>query len=262
MAVADMWKGNKPPPPLKKDETSVALRLEKDKDSVDYFLVNIHKKISELDAKKGEGNFDYKYVTYGLVAKIYYWYGDPLKSAEYFYKDWVDYEKLVKETKGPIPWDDGHSQGTSLSGAFNLWEENRAYSELVKHYPELYEYEMEHYFKPFTDIKLLKTDFAEYKKNWPIEAAYYQEMMQKWGRAKKLAKTTKPKPLDPAVQHHEWFYSDKQEEVLKALEYYHNRKVRFMLEKALKHKKPVIAAKAREYLDTSVKEGTGNDKKK
>lgn len=87
--------------------------------------------------------------------------------------------------------------------------------------------------------------------------------MQDWAQTKKLAKTEKPKPLDPAVQNHEWFYSNKQEEALKALEYYHANKVRFMLEKALKHKDPVIAAKAKEYLESPVKgekNETGNAK--
>jgi hypothetical protein len=49
--------------------------------------------------------------------------------------------------------------------------------------------------------------------------------------------------------------------VLKALEYYHTNKVNFMLEKALKHKDPVVAAKAKEYMESLAK-GTGDETKR
>ena len=61
----------------------------------------------------------------------------------------------------------------------------------------------------------------------------------------------------------EWFYSYKQKEVLKALEYNHVNNVRFMLEKALKHKDPAVVAKAKEYLESLGKDkGEGDGTKK
>jgi len=246
-----------------RDESAEAMRLEKYKVPIEYFLKNLHKKTTELDVPMKETTLDHKYVTYCLIAKKYYWYGDSIKSAEYFYRDWLDQQNLLKGTTGPIPWDCGRADADSLLGAFSLWEENQVYTELVAHYPELYRYKMEGY-RISSDVKLIKTNFEKYKKNWPEEARDYQEMMRKWGQAKKLAKTIKPKPLAPAVQHHEWFYSDKQEEVLRALAYYSKHKVNFMLEKALKHKDPIIAAKAKEYLENPVKdkEPAGDESKK
>jgi hypothetical protein len=91
-------------------------------------------------------------------------------------------------------------------------------------------------------------------------AKSYQKMMNNWARAKKLHKTVEPKPLAPAVQHHEWFYSDKQEEILKALNYYYQNKVRFMLEKAVTNKDKAISAKATELLE-KLKQGGGDETK-
>ncbi|MDT8286765.1 MAG: hypothetical protein RQ748_06620 [Elusimicrobiales bacterium] len=51
------------------------------------------------------------------------------------------------------------------------------------------------------------------------------------------------------MQKHEDFYSSNAKKVLGALEYYNNQRVRFMLEKAAKHKNPAVAKKAKEYLD-------------
>lgn len=229
------------------------MELEKIREQIEYYRVNLHEKVDNIDAYMKTEALGSKHVTYCLIAKKYYWYGDRLKSADYFYKDWGDQAELLRSTTGPIPWDCGHSDGNSLTGAMSLWEETYDYPKFIAHFQELYDHTIKS-FGTFSKVSLIKSNFAEYKKNWPMEANHYTQMMQRLNQAKKLAKTTKPKPLAPAVQNHEWFYSDKQEEVLKALEYYHKHTVRFMLEKALKHKSPGIAAKAKEYLDNPVKE--------
>ncbi len=154
------------------------------------------------------------------------------------YKYWVD-SKHNPSLESP--------EGFPEDYIISSYEEAEMYKELAAFYPQAYDEKMKH-LAAISNVKLLKDDFAAYKKRWPQEAKDYKKFIRKWEDAKKLAKTTKPKPLDPAVQYHEWFYSDKQEEVLKALAYYHEYKVRFMLEKAMKHTDPKVAAKAEEYL--------------
>lgn len=133
---------------------------------------------------------------------------------------------------------------------------------MLKVYPEYFDYcFLGNRYKGSKEeeIKLLK---EQIKYDSELKNAY-SNFMKEWNQVKKLAKTEKPKPLDPTVQNHEWFYSNKQEEVLKALAYYYEYKVRFMLEKALNHRDPVVAAKAKEYLENLSKgEKNGVENKK
>lgn len=236
-----------------KNEVQKTAYLELVYNAINYCLRNIGKPTKELDlSQSGPYVVNVYRVTPEVVSMYYRMYGDLQKSAEFKYKYWVD------SNHKPIL---GNADQNPLDFVISGFEEAGMYKELAAFYPQAYEEKVKRLAR-FSNIKLFKEDFSAYKKRWPQEAKDYQEFMRKWEEAKKLAKTTKPKPLDPAVQHHEWFYSDKQEEVLKALAYYHEHKVNFMLEKSLKHKDPVIAAKAKEYLENLGKEAGGAEIKK
>jgi hypothetical protein len=227
----------------KMTEEQRAFDLERYRNDINYCLENIGKTAKDLDHEKDccAGNISQAPVSYYLVALKYMRYGDSVKEAEYYYKDWLD-------SKSNPRWLPFNAEEAPLSAVIFGYEKAGMHKEALPLYGKAHK-EMLDGLKAVTDIKLIKNDFKKYKKNWPDLAKQYQEFMHNWEKAKKLAKTTKPKPLEPAVQHHEWFYSEKREEVLKALGYYHQNKVQFMLEKALKHKDPIVAAKAREYLE-------------
>jgi hypothetical protein len=226
----------------KSDEKLKASYLESYRNAISLCSQNIGKAPKELnrDVAGPRVGIFYK-VTPETIAMLYREYGDLGKAAEVKYKYWVSSKgspELMNADGNPIDF--------VISG----YEEAQMYKELADFYSQAYPNKMK-WLGESTDLKLLKSNFSKYQSNWPDYANEYQSFMRSWGKAKKLAKTTKPKPLDPAVQNHEWFYSDKQEEVLKALAYYSQNKVRFMLEKALSHKDPVVAAKAKEYLGGS-----------
>ena len=102
----------------------------------------------------------------------------------------------------------------------------------------------------------LRTDAGpDCVEKWLEEAEDYQAFLEQWAEIKQKAKTVKPKPLPIPVQMHEDFYSADVKKVLGALEYYSKHKVRFMVEKALKDKRPDVAQKAQEYLDNWDKPG-------
>lgn len=240
---------------VKSDEKWKAAYLESYRNSISLCTQNIGKAPRELnqDVVGPRVGIFYK-VTQETIAMLYREYGDLKKAADVKYKYWVSSKgspELMNADEKPIDF--------VIAG----YEEALMYKELADFYSQVYADELVWLGKS-TDIKLLKSNFAEYKRNWPDYAKEYQRFMRDWARAKKLAKTTKPKPLSVQVQNHEWFYSDKQEEVLKALAYYHGHKVNFMLEKALKHRDPVVAAKAKEYLGNQVKEKapTGDESRK
>lgn len=231
-------------------ETEVAASLETTKMEIDYCRTNLGRSFDEIDISKIGGVGAYVLVgviTDGLIAEIYEWYGDASKAADYYYKDY-----LVQI--GKKPWKSKHNwsapgDSTPFPIFMETLKQNQDYERMLKMYPEYYDY----YF--FADTNRYKGSRVEKTKILQEEAKHdaelketYNTFMWEWNEVKKLAKTAKLKPLDPAVQNHEWFYSDKQEEILKALDYYHKYNVRFMLEKALKHKDPVVAGKAVEYL--------------
>ena len=234
-----------------RNEEQKAAYLELHYKAIQYCFQNIGKQPKELDlSQSGPYIVNFPKITLEVVSMYYRMYGDLQKSAGLKYKYWVD------SNHNPLL---GYADTNPLDFVIGGYEEASMYKELVGFYPVAYD-DMMRWLAKSTDIKLIKTDFKKYKQNWPEKAEKYQELMRNWAKAKKLAKTEKPNPLDPAVQNHEWFYSEKQEEVLKALEYYYQNKVKFMLEKALNHKDPVIAAKAKEYLE-SLSKVTGDETK-
>lgn len=234
-------------------ETKKAGYLELYHQAISYCSQNIGKAPKDLqqDIIGPRVSIFYK-VTQETIAMLYREYGDLRKAADIRYNYWVSSQgspELMNADENPSYF--------VIAG----FEEATMYTNLARFYPLAYKALLERY-SQFTSTITLHSDFAEFKRNWPKQADEYQEFMHGWAKAKKLAKTARPKPLDLAVQHHEWFYSDKQEEVLKALAYYHTNKVQFMLEKALKHKDPVLAAKAKEYLDMLSKSKENEKKSK
>jgi len=219
--------------------------------AIQYCLENMGKSKEDLSpAMFGHNVFIVgNNVTPLAIMMMYREYGDEQKAALMAYKYWVDSNGAPQELSAEEDPD---------SFVIDAYLRAGMYKEALQFYHVAYDNLMK-WLALSTDTKLIKNNFKEYKQNWPGHAEQYQLFMRSWKDTKQLAKTAKPKPLDPAVQNHEWFYSDKQAEVLKALAYYHANKVKFMLEKALKHKNPVIAAKAKEYLG-SMGNGKGNGK--
>ena len=223
--------------------------LERYRDEINYCLQNIGKRTTEVDPDKGccAGSAGCEYAPisyYTIAAKYLQQYNDPIKGAQYSYKFWLN------NPGAEIL--DGEVAMNAVDIVIMGYENAGMYKEALLFYDKAYVKLMAN-LKTSTDVKLLKSNFKEYEKRWSGAAEDYLSFMRNWKKAKKLAETARPKPLDPAVQNHEWFYSDKQEEVLKALEYYHANKVNFMLEKSLKHKNPAIAVKAKEYLESLTK---------
>lgn len=249
------------------DEIITAVQLEIQRQQFLYAKENIGKKEKELDQSRLY-DLGAIAVMYGKdpgiqhpelainYARLGSFCASHFKAAPYYYKHYLEWKKFEKGQPSLWPKD---SENVLLTGDF--FGRHKLYKDWDRMLADYNDFwwkpQAEPYCKQFPHIKNCVN-------KWLNKNQDYQGFLKEWGEIKKLAKTTKPKPLDPAVQHHEWFYSDKQEEVLKALEYYHKHDVRFMLEKALKHKDSVIAAKAREYLDAPVKEkeptGDGNKK--
>lgn len=229
-------------------ESKKAATLEELRKEILYCKENYGKDTNLLDVKKG-GRFLAPKITDAIIADKYWQYGDYLRSAEYYYRDWEIYKNDKKSWERTAMGDDNPLL-MSIAALGVL----QHFGKVVEYYSEYYQYEMATKYKPLSDTTLLTSNFEKYKESWPSLAKQYQEMMTNWTSAKQFAKTTRPKPLDLAVQHHEWFYSDRQAEVLKALAYYHKHKVRFMLEKALNHKNPAVAAKAKQYLESLPKD--------
>lgn len=244
-------------------ETKKAVFLERIKAEIDYCKKNIGLSFKEVDVSKIGARYGYdsvqvEAITNGLIASKFEAYGDLPKAAEYYYKDYQVETNSKKYWKSKYSWG---SPGDFMPfpGFMYTLKRNQDYQKMLKVYPEYFDY----YFlrDRYKGSKEEKMKMLKERMKYDTEfKGVYADFMKEWREAKKLAKTEKPKPLDPAVQNHEWFYSDNQEEVLKALEYYYANKVQFMLEKALKHKDPVVAAKAKEYLESLAK-GTGNETK-
>lgn len=244
-------------------ETEITVTLEKIKNEIDLCKANKGKSFDEIEmisvGDVGAYDMGVKVITDGLIASKYEWYGDLSKAADYYYKDY-----LVQS--GKKPWKSKHNWGSpGDSTPFPLFmgvlEQNQDYQRMVKVYPE--------YFNYYFNLDLYKGSEKEKVKKLREKMKYdtelknqYDSFMKEWQEVKRLAKTIKPKSLDPAVQSHEWFYSSKQDEVLKSLDYYFTHKVQFMLEKALSHKDPVVAAKAREYLGNLAKGETNETENK
>ncbi len=237
-------------------EEEITAILETTRKEIDYCLQNVGKKFAEVDAHKMGEDSKSQYgsvgvITYGLIA---YKHRNFSKSAEYFYRDWLELKKCEeangkgdkKEGCGAFGY--GPGDYNPLISAIEQWKYAGMYDRVLMHYEEYFD---------MAFLSHMRGETHQQKKYRLDEQLLHDEVLRKkhaafmreWENTKKLAKTVKPKSLDPAVQNHEWFYSEKQEEVLKALEYYYQNKVRFMLEKALGHKDPAVAKKARELVD-------------
>lgn len=237
-------------------QEQIAETLEKTKEQIDYCLKNIGKKYTEVDLSRiGDDSRSLfesvGVITYGLVA---YKYRDAAKSAEYFYKDWLELKKCedarVEGVKrdGCFSFGNGPGDYNPLASAIGQWSNAGLYSEALKHYDEYYDYSFFSHMRNMGDLEKKRQLKAELLRDSEL-AKRHEDFLREWQRLKRLSKTAKPIPLDPYVQNHEWFYSEKQEEVLKALDYYFQNKVQFMLEKAVSHKDPVVVKKARELVD-------------
>lgn len=236
-AVTSYW-GNK-------TAAEIAQELEEVKEQIDYCLKNVGKKVEEVDlSKMGQDAASMSSisggVTYGVIA---YKQHNPAKAATYFYKDWQEFKK--DWTGKNSLWREGPGDYHPLAAAIFSWKEAGMYDEALKHYQEYFEDQfLSYYGNTEETLKYLREQTTD-----PGLRREYDEFMAEWERTKKLSEAgVPPKPLEPEVQNHEWFYSDKQEKVLKALNYYHSHKVKFMLEKALNHKNRVVAKKAKGYL--------------
>jgi len=246
--VTSYWAG--------KNAEQIALSLEKRKKQIEYCLSNIGRKFTEVDIEQiGEDSrslYDtIGVITYGLIA---YKNLNPAVSAEYFYKDWVEFEKCEQKRyqgtrkEGCFTFGVGPGDYNPLASAIGQWKYAGMYNEALKHYDEYFDDTF--LLRPEKATRKEKLQFLKTELKSDVELKKeYTDFMREWDRTKQLAKTEKPKPLSIQVQVHEWFYSDKQEEVLKALEYYYTNKVKFMLEKAVNRKDPLIAAKVKEYLE-------------
>jgi hypothetical protein len=242
-------------------EVKKANLLEKIKAEIEYCEINLGRSFKEVDAARVGAAYEYNSaqvtaITNGLIASKYEAYGDLYKAAEYYYKDYLSETNPKKYWKSKHAWS---SPGDFMPfpGFMSTLKQNQDYRKMLKAYPEYFNYSFLGRIKGPNGRKMSKEEeINKLKENMAYDLELkriYDSFMDEWGVVRKLAKTEDPKPLTPAVQNHEWFYSDKQEEVLKALAYYSQNKVRFMLEKALSHKDPVVAAKAKEYLEELTK---------
>lgn len=226
--------------------------LERYWSEINYSLANLGKSFKDIDPTKVNDEIykrDVGYITYGLIAGHYCWYGNYKKCAEYHYKDYLQAWKCSKESARIKPecWGGAPGEWISLlSPVVNIYELHNDYKGALPYYREwLNDWASKFEGKTLEEkLKNLKAQVGE-DEDWKDA----MRLIERWEKAKALAKTEKPIPMDPAVQRHEWFYSRKSEEVLKALDYYHTNKVKFMIEKAVKHKNPVVTKKAMEYLD-------------
>jgi tetratricopeptide (TPR) repeat protein len=224
----------------KRDEGEKAEYLELHYKAIQYLEGNINRQPQELDLSiTGRNVINFSRITLEVIAMYYRMYGDFQKAAELKHKFWSDFRGAP---------DLGYAEENPLAFVISGYVEAGMYKEALPFYDKRHQEWLET-IKVQSDIALFQQDFNEYKVQYPDLADAYLSFIKAWNNARKLAKTTKPKHLAPAVQNHEWFYSDKTGEVLKALEYYSKHKVKFMLEKAAKDKRLVIAKKAKEYLD-------------
>lgn len=233
----------------KSDEVEKARYLDLYYGAIQYLNANIGRPAKELDlSKAGPSAAGFPLVTLEVISMYYRFYGNLAKAAETLCKFWVD--------SGGNP-DFAYPDEDALSSVIFSFVEAGMYKEALPFYEKRHQ-ELLETINVQSDMKLFQKDFNEYRKRYPDLAEGYSSFMKAWSKAKKLAKTSKPNPLDSAVQHHEWFYSDKTVEVLNALAYYSRNRVRFMIEKAAKDKRPAISKKAWEYLDNWDNQGAQN----
>ena len=242
-------------------ENQKAVILEKYIREIGYCKSNIGKDFKEVDSRKMGDDESYKgivdRITDGMIAFKYVRYGDVYKSMKHFYKEWSEYKMCLSSSNTPCSID-GPGDYNPLAQLIGELEREYAYQEALKFYPEYID-DLASNFPGETDKEQREALEAHVKEVGEMDI--YAQVMRDYQNAKKLALIESPKPLNRAVQHHVWFYSDKPEEVFKALKYYSDNKVKFMVEKAAKDKRAAIAKKAKEYLDNWDKP-VAEDKKK
>lgn len=244
---------------------SKTFALEKYRDEINYGLINLGKSFKVIDPVEINSR-DYErevgYITYGLISDHYCRYGDYLKCVEYEYKDYLQQRKCEMQAlkagglaKGDCWWGTVHS-APLLEVIINTLEINNDYKRALFYYQKDWEDWVNRY-----DGRTIEEKLASLKNQAQNDSdigRLYDNFMSRWNKAKQLAKTSKPMAKEVVVQNHEWFYSEKQEDVLCALKYYYKNHIDFMLEKALKHKDTVVALKAEEYLK-NLKKGVPNE---
>ncbi|OGR50990.1 MAG: hypothetical protein A2049_03800 [Elusimicrobia bacterium GWA2_62_23] len=202
-------------------------------------MSNIGKDTQKLDVRRGgERMLQVRRIGAGFIAAEYLDCGNYVRAGEYYYRDWQDFKERREKWELEAAGDE-----YPLANYISVLEQMNRYSDAIKYYPE--------YLNEIRNRAELPKGVGakEFREKSPVLADWYAEVDSAYRKAIMLSKTATPRPPDPAVQHHEWFYSGKPEEVLKSLDYYSQNKVQFMLEKALNHKNMAIAAKANEYLD-------------
>ncbi len=251
--------------PVPPTELEKAVFLERVKSEIDFCRESWGKSFDEVDVAKigitwGYGSWRTDVISYGLIASKYGEYGDSYKAAEYYYKDYLCERFPKRYWKSKHNWPGGPGDSRPFSNFMGELEYNQEYQKMLRFYPEYYDYL---FLTRYSGSKKQNKQRLEKEiQSDPDVAKLYKDFMGEWNATRKLAadRTIKPKSLHPAVQNHEWFYSDKQDEVLKALSYYHKNRVKFMLEKALVHKDKAVQAKASEYLENLAQDKNGKVK--
>jgi hypothetical protein len=239
-------------------ESQKASILERYFREIEYCKNNLGKDFKEVDLQRMGYDESYKgivdRITDGLIAFKYVRYGDVYKGAKYFYREWSEYKVCRALNKKPCSID-GPGDYNALAQLIAELEREHAYYEALKYYPEYIEDLAGNF--PGETVSEKKEAMNSHIKEAGGSDIYVQAIRD-YQNAKRLVALESPSPLAPAVQNHELFYSDKTAEVVKSLEYYDKHKVRFMIEKAAKDKRPAISKKAKEYLDSWDNQGVQN----
>jgi|GEM_PF-3298213 len=227
-----------------------AINREKTMKSCQYAIKNLGKKQKDLDISilydlSMSGDVSHYAEDVMSYARAAGFCENHLKLAEYYYKDYLEWKK--SELGQPSLWKHPGGDGHPLSSIVGLYSDYDMYKEWDALYADYNEFWWKRY--AAAECRLRTDAGPDCVEKWLEEAEDYQAFLEQWTEIKQKAKTVKPKPLPLPVQMHEDFYSADVKKVLGALEYYRNHKVRFMVEKALKDKRPDVVKKAKEYLD-------------
>lgn len=238
-------------------EIREVMGLEFDREQVDYRIQNIGKKLGDLDASYlydlsmidgdhyRERDKDLV-INYRSVCGSLLRYGNHFRAAEYCWKDYLEWKK--QESGQPALYQhSGGDYNDQPSRTMCLYSDYDMYKELDATYADYNDFWWKRY--AAAECRLRTDAGPDCVERWLENAEDYQAFLEEWKEVKQKAKTVKPKPLSVQVQMHENFYSSDVKSVLAALDYYNRQRVKFMLEKAAKDKRPVIAKKAQEYLD-------------
>jgi len=177
-------------------------------------------------------------------------YPDHYKVSIYFHKNWQLTKECYSRKKILSKQDAcvvaGYYEGPGDSGALaelmGTLYDNLRYEEWLKYWPEYYNFAWQYRAKGFKTVE----EFVK-KHGESIQEDYARDIEQ-FATAKRLAGKVEPKPIEPFVLMHEYFYSKDRAKVLESLAYYHKYKVRFMLEKALRNPNKEVAAQAAKLL--------------